>query len=131
MKLTSLFHSSLKKSGKWCAVHVRVAWEIYHHQQKQQSDPTKGLEVKPGDPLRPPSHLMPGPALHPRPPEIGGGNPASLLGKSGKVIFKHFDIDSCSYFELLLSKHIHGKIVSTIIIISTHVWVYVISIIFP
>ncbi|RWS16732.1 autism susceptibility gene 2 protein-like protein [Dinothrombium tinctorium] len=25
-----------KKSGRWCAMHVRIAWEIYHHQQKQQ-----------------------------------------------------------------------------------------------
>ncbi|CAG2162010.1 unnamed protein product, partial [Oppiella nova] len=24
------------KSGRWCAMHVRIAWEIYHHQQKQQ-----------------------------------------------------------------------------------------------
>ncbi|XP_046579401.1 autism susceptibility gene 2 protein homolog isoform X1 [Haliotis rubra] len=77
-----------KKSGKWCAVHVRVAWEIYHHQQKQQNDPTKGLEVKPGDPLRPPSHLMPGPALHPRPPELGGGNPGSLLGAHSRSLLE-------------------------------------------
>lgn len=25
-----------KKSGRWCAMHVRIAWEIYNHQQKQQ-----------------------------------------------------------------------------------------------
>src|SRR5690242_1979640 len=25
-----------KKPGKWCAMHVRIAWEIYHHQQRQQ-----------------------------------------------------------------------------------------------
>lgn len=23
-----------QKPGKWCAVHVQIAWEIYHHQQK-------------------------------------------------------------------------------------------------
>ncbi|XP_044296494.1 fibrosin-1-like protein isoform X17 [Varanus komodoensis] len=23
-----------KKPGKWCAVHVQIAWQIYHHQQK-------------------------------------------------------------------------------------------------
>lgn len=24
----------LQKPGKWCAVHVQIAWQIYHHQQK-------------------------------------------------------------------------------------------------
>lgn len=23
-----------QKPGKWCAVHVQIAWQIYHHQQK-------------------------------------------------------------------------------------------------
>lgn len=23
-----------QKPGKWCAVHVHIAWQIYHHQQK-------------------------------------------------------------------------------------------------
>ncbi len=66
----------LQKSGKWCAVHVRVAWEIYHHQQKQSAEGGKpgSTEGKPpsagGDSLRPPSHLLPpgsagpGPSLH-------------------------------------------------------------------
>ncbi|XP_040578746.1 uncharacterized protein [Lepeophtheirus salmonis] len=27
-----------KKSGKWNAMHVRIAWEIYNHQQKQKPD---------------------------------------------------------------------------------------------
>ena len=68
-----------QKQGKWCAVHVRVAWEIYHHQQKQH--PEKGAELKPGEPLRPPSHLLPGSSLplH-RPPELGPGTPVSLFG---------------------------------------------------
>ncbi|KAK2504481.1 hypothetical protein MC885_018262 [Smutsia gigantea] len=37
-----------QKPGKWCAVHVQIAWEIYHHQQKvkMQLDPHK-LEVGP------------------------------------------------------------------------------------
>ncbi|XP_029880792.1 fibrosin-1-like protein isoform X7 [Harpia harpyja] len=33
-----------KKPGKWCAVHVQIAWQIYHHQQKikqMQLDPHK------------------------------------------------------------------------------------------
>ena len=54
-----------QKSGKWCAVHVRVAWEIYHHQQKQQAESQKPPGDKPStDPLRPPSHLLPGGPLH-------------------------------------------------------------------
>ncbi|XP_054166375.1 putative uncharacterized protein DDB_G0277255 [Oppia nitens] len=32
----------LVKSGRWCAMHVRIAWEIYHHQQHQQQ---KQLDV--------------------------------------------------------------------------------------
>ncbi|RZF36684.1 hypothetical protein LSTR_LSTR016222 [Laodelphax striatellus] len=27
-----------KKTGKWNAMHVRIAWEIYHHQQKQAAE---------------------------------------------------------------------------------------------
>ncbi|KAK5637809.1 hypothetical protein RI129_000010, partial [Pyrocoelia pectoralis] len=42
------------KSGKWNAMHVRIAWEVYHHQQKE----SKGSSVKP-DLLRTPSHLFP------------------------------------------------------------------------
>ncbi|KAF5269639.1 hypothetical protein FQR65_LT05978 [Abscondita terminalis] len=42
------------KSGKWNAMHVRIAWEVYHHQQKE----SKGSAVKP-DLLRTPSHLFP------------------------------------------------------------------------
>ncbi|XP_064612307.1 autism susceptibility gene 2 protein-like isoform X2 [Liolophura sinensis] len=62
-----------KKSGKWCAMHVRVAWEIYHHQQKQQAEAQKG-DSKQTDPLRPSGHLIGG--LH-RPPDLTS---ATLLG---------------------------------------------------
>lgn len=24
----------MQKPGKWCAMHVHIAWQIYHHQQK-------------------------------------------------------------------------------------------------
>ena len=27
---------SSQKPGKWCAVHVQIAWQIYHHQQKMK-----------------------------------------------------------------------------------------------
>ena len=37
-----LFYTSinvtLQKTGKWNAMHVRIAWEIYNHQQKARSD---------------------------------------------------------------------------------------------
>ncbi|XP_028851191.1 autism susceptibility gene 2 protein isoform X9 [Denticeps clupeoides] len=38
------FRTSVRKPGKWCAVHVQIAWQIYHHQQKMkqmQVDPHK------------------------------------------------------------------------------------------
>ncbi|XP_036869941.1 fibrosin-1-like protein isoform X6 [Manis javanica] len=40
------YRTVVRKPGKWCAVHVQIAWEIYHHQQKvkMQLDPHK-LEV--------------------------------------------------------------------------------------
>ncbi|XP_005111684.2 autism susceptibility gene 2 protein [Aplysia californica] len=91
-----------KKQGKWCALHVKVAWEIYHRQQKLQSHRDgegggasggglgkgAGPEAKPLEPLlRPPSHLLPGhapgggPSMPPgsRPPDIGAPAPSSLL----------------------------------------------------
>ncbi|XP_037673233.1 fibrosin-1-like protein isoform X14 [Choloepus didactylus] len=41
------FRTAARKPGKWCAVHVQIAWQILHHQQKikqMQLDPHK-LEV--------------------------------------------------------------------------------------
>lgn len=26
----------LQKPGKWCAVHVQIAWQIHHHQQRMK-----------------------------------------------------------------------------------------------
>ncbi|KAF7379685.1 hypothetical protein HZH68_016633 [Vespula germanica] len=50
-----------KKSGKWNAMHVRIAWEIYHYQQKQQAEAKAGSVVNTKtELLRPPSHLYPG-----------------------------------------------------------------------
>ncbi|XP_074156226.1 fibrosin-1-like protein isoform X15 [Sminthopsis crassicaudata] len=28
------YRTQVRKPGKWCAVHVQIAWQIYHHQQK-------------------------------------------------------------------------------------------------
>ncbi|XP_074031929.1 tay bridge kinase isoform X2 [Leptinotarsa decemlineata] len=70
-----------KKSGKWNAMHVRVAWEIYHHQQK--SGEAKGsitTAKPPGDLLRPPTHLF-SPSVHSqRPPHDLSPFPLSLSG---------------------------------------------------
>lgn len=30
----SVWPALSQKPGKWCAVHVQIAWQIYHHQQK-------------------------------------------------------------------------------------------------
>ncbi|XP_022347840.1 fibrosin-1-like protein isoform X6 [Enhydra lutris kenyoni] len=43
----SVWPALSQKPGRWCAVHVQIAWQIYHHQQKVkqvQLDPHK-LEV--------------------------------------------------------------------------------------
>ncbi|XP_051972938.1 autism susceptibility gene 2 protein homolog isoform X3 [Xyrauchen texanus] len=43
-RITDPFRTSLRKPGKWCAVHVQIAWQIYHHQQKMKQmhlDPHK------------------------------------------------------------------------------------------
>ncbi|XP_032899827.1 fibrosin-1-like protein isoform X6 [Amblyraja radiata] len=34
LKRVNLPQKQLGKPGKWCAVHVQIAWQIYHHQQK-------------------------------------------------------------------------------------------------
>lgn len=58
-----------QKTGKWNAMHVRIAWEIYHHQQKQAAEVKAGVNVggSKSDLLRPPTHLFPGP---PRPHDL-------------------------------------------------------------
>ncbi|CAG5128570.1 unnamed protein product, partial [Candidula unifasciata] len=72
-----------KKQGKWCAVHVRVAWEIFHRQQKKLQRDQDGTassssassalksaaDSKPLEPLlRPPSNLLPAASAVIRPP---------------------------------------------------------------
>ncbi|KAK2168638.1 hypothetical protein LSH36_15g06002 [Paralvinella palmiformis] len=60
----------VKKTGKWCAAHVRIAWEIHIHQQSQVEAQRNSEGAKPSD-LRPPSHLLPGSSLHR--PELAPG----------------------------------------------------------
>ncbi|XP_025093042.1 RNA-binding protein 25-like isoform X1 [Pomacea canaliculata] len=113
-----------KKQGRWCAVHVRVAWEIYHHQQKQQQeaatgpgpatkpadkpgdplrgdplrgDPLRGDPLK-GDPLRHSNHLLPGAAL-PRPPDLQAAGPAALLASSHSRALEALPHHSTSFFS--------------------------------
>lgn len=76
-------HSGAKKPGKWCAAHVRIAWEIHHVQQKTSE---KGpAESKMGDPLRPPSHLLPGSMLQ-RSQDYPSSTSMSVLA-SGRGLF--------------------------------------------
>ncbi|KAK3082970.1 hypothetical protein FSP39_010339 [Pinctada imbricata] len=57
-----------KKSGKWCAMHVKIAWEIHQHQQKQSEVGKEGMTS---------GHLFPGNSLR-RPTDISSSS--SFLG---------------------------------------------------
>lgn len=71
-----------QKTGRWNAMHVRIAWEIYHHQAKQNPDkaPPAGMGAK-TDLLRPPSHsIFSGTSALPRHPDLtSSAFPASGL----------------------------------------------------
>ncbi|XP_048468326.1 autism susceptibility gene 2 protein [Rhincodon typus] len=74
----------LQKPGKWCAMHVHIAWQIYHHQQKvkqqMQSDPHKlDFGLKPEFLSRPPGPSMFGAIHHPH--ELA--RPATLFSTAG------------------------------------------------
>ncbi|XP_071033274.1 uncharacterized protein [Parasteatoda tepidariorum] len=82
-KISPLVKTKSVKPGRWCAMHVRISWEIYRHQQKQQADsqkggtgPSKGMS----DLLRPPNHLF---SSIPRPHELGFSS--SLLGAASSI----------------------------------------------
>lgn len=89
-KMTSVVKTKNVKSGRWCAMHVRIAWEIYHHQQKQQAETQKPSGTSASaistatksasDLLRPPNHLF---ASLPRPPDLAFSS--SLLGAAASV----------------------------------------------
>ncbi|XP_064460042.1 autism susceptibility gene 2 protein-like isoform X2 [Ornithodoros turicata] len=97
-KMNPLVKNKTMKSGRWCAMHVRIAWEIYNHQQKQQVDGHKpgGMggvapPTLPGknDLLRPPNHLY---SSLPRPHDLSPF-PSALLGAAGASSHTrpHFD----------------------------------------
>lgn len=86
-KMNPLLKTKNMKSGRWCAMHVRIAWEIYHHQQKQQSELHKA-STTPDDLLQRPRdfHMSlllntPGPP-NGRPPFEGSSHPNSFLNSS-------------------------------------------------
>ncbi|XP_061197296.1 autism susceptibility gene 2 protein-like isoform X2 [Saccostrea echinata] len=66
-----------KKSGKWCTMHVQIAWKIHRHQQ-ESSEVSKGGEGKSLDPLQSGRNLSSS-SLH-RPTDLS--TPSSLLGMS-------------------------------------------------
>lgn len=37
-----------QKPGKWCAVHVQIAWQTYHHQQRLKVSPPGAGRGGPG-----------------------------------------------------------------------------------
>ena len=52
---------ALQKTGKWNAMHARIAWEIYHHQQKQRAEAkASNVANTKTELLRPSGHLFPG-----------------------------------------------------------------------
>ena len=89
----------LQKSGKWNAMHVRIAWEIYNHQQKAKTEAktpgsqssSLGPSVKPAGPVS--FDLLgkgPGPpgadfmGKRPGPPAdlLRAHNPSTMFGNS-------------------------------------------------
>ncbi|XP_048772958.1 autism susceptibility gene 2 protein-like isoform X3 [Ostrea edulis] len=76
-----------KKSGKWCTMHVQIAWKIHHHQQ-ESGEVSKGGEGKSLDLLQ--SRNLSGSSLH-RPTDLSSSSlhrptdlsaSSSLLGMS-------------------------------------------------
>lgn len=84
----------LQKTGKWNAMHVRVAWEIYHHQQKGglTGESKVGTLVGKSDMLRPPTHMFGPPHAYPpshrAPPAFDPAPPPTFppIGKNFEMI---------------------------------------------
>lgn len=69
-------------------MHVRIAWEILHHQKKENPEKTstapnlaKTTAAAPTDMHRPPSHIFPSASVLPRPPELSTTFPQGLPGR--------------------------------------------------
>ncbi|KAG5840440.1 hypothetical protein ANANG_G00188850 [Anguilla anguilla] len=80
-RVTDPFRTSVRKPGKWCAVHVQIAWQIYHHQQKLKQMHKLDMNEKLDLFSRPPAPgVFPGfPYPHDlaRPLFTGSGHPAA------------------------------------------------------
>ncbi|VVC89299.1 unnamed protein product, partial [Leptidea sinapis] len=72
-----------KKTGKWNAMHVRIAWEIYNHQQKEKSGPGGLGSLTDKDKLR--SFPAPPPPAYRSPYEL----PAPYLGHAPLGLARH------------------------------------------
>lgn len=66
-------------------MHVRIAWEILHHQKKENPEKTstapnltKTASAPQNDMHRPPSHIFPSQSVLPRPPELSTTFPPGL-----------------------------------------------------
>lgn len=64
-------------------MHVRIAWEILHHQKKENpekttSTPNLTKTTVASDIHRPPSHIFPSSSVLPRPPELSASFPQGL-----------------------------------------------------
>lgn len=69
-------------------MHVRIAWEILHHQKKENPEKTSTTPnlakaaTTPTDMHRPPSHIFPSSNVLQRPPELSTSYPAGLPARS-------------------------------------------------
>lgn len=69
-------------------MHVRIAWEILHHQKKENPEKTsttpnltKAVSNAQTDMHRPPSHIFSSSSVLPRPPELSTTFPPGLQGR--------------------------------------------------
>lgn len=106
-RLTLLSPFLFQKTGRWNAMHVRVAWEIYHHQAKQNPEKASSVAgVKPDNMLRP--HMYPPPASPsvPRPHEMtpapppGFPNPSAMPGRPFDPLGANFLTSPSSHLGL-------------------------------
>lgn len=64
-------------------MHVRIAWEILHHQKKDNPEKTASVSIgtKPTEMHRPPSHIFPTGGVLQRPHELQSTFPAGMPGR--------------------------------------------------
>lgn len=68
-------------------MHVRIAWEILHHQKKENPEKTSAAPnltktaATPTEMHRPPSHIFPSSSVLQRPPELSANFPPGLQAR--------------------------------------------------